>query len=668
VLELDLVSLHENDFFGRTYHGGIIWGPNGPQNFNMISPSRNDTVRTSQVVLHWENTTDPDLYDEIKYTVVIDADSGKIKNLIDSFEQNRFVFWTLILPNLSYQKVETVTADSLELSGLNGGQYFWSVFASDLDDHFVFAKQRDSEISSFIIPTPNVKIKQIIFDYSPWITEDDYQGDLNILIENSGNVAANELQLQISDSLLQLIHTLPGFRKSHSTKKTILNDEKIKQLAPGEMKVIKVPWRTLGLGKHKIEARLSATGLPLPEQKAQSGVLNATFYTIPKGKFTCKDTSDVLRIAEITLDLPVITEICFQRGSAIIQPEYLSGPIPDPPIRILSTRLKANPQFKIQLQGFCDANSDENNVDLANQRANAVKAAMLQQGVAASQIEILPGEILARRRVPKDERDARWVFEERRFVKITTEKGGPILFEPIRHNDQQNAVRPVPFENNVKSVLALVSQTILGENKKMSDSVSVENSRSKTNTQAPLEWVFEEQKAELWVDDLAKFSLAVVDSLGRRFRTHGKMAYLRKNLNQNEHRLAFPLKFGQTEPLYQFFWERLFEQCRELLDNPEMHFVFQGHACAIGPSEINLKLSRQRADFFEKQFLAYIKNQHHAYLQKITDRLDSARGFGESVPLKLQKMEGEPVLVGDNENPLGRKLNRRIEISFYPKK
>lgn len=664
-LELDLVSLHENDFFGRTYHGGIIWGPNGPRNFSLIRPARNDTVRTTPVVLRWETTTDPDLYDDLKYTVVVDADSGKIADLIDSFEQNRFVFWTLILPNLNYQKVETTNADSLEMTGLTGGRHYWTVFASDLDDHFVFARRGDSEISSFIIPTPNVKIKQIIFDYSPWITEDDYQGDLNILIENSGNVAVNDLQIQINDSLLQLVHTLPGFRKNQSTKNLILGEEKINQLAPGEMKVIKIPWRATGLGKHKIEARLN---LSTAEQTEQGDVLAAHFYTIPKGKFTCPDTTDVLRTAEITFDMPVITEICFQPGSATILPEYLDHAVIDPPIRILSTRLKANPQFKIQLQGFADANSDENNVDLANQRANAVKEAMVQQGVPGTQIEILPGEILAQRRVPKDEHDARWVFEERRFVKISADKGRQVLFEPVRHNDPHNAVQPVQFENTVKSVLVLASQTILSENKKMNDSVSVRDSRSNNNSQPTLEWRFDEQNAKLWVGDLAKFSLAVVDSLGRRFRTPGKMTYLQENLKQKEHRLAFPLKFGQTEPLYPFFWERLFDQCRDILENQEMRFVFHGHACAIGPSEINDKLSRQRADFFEKQFRAYIKSQHPEYLQKISERLDPACGFGESNPLKLQKMESEPILVGDNENPLGRKLNRRIEITFYPKK
>jgi hypothetical protein len=237
----------------------------------------------------------------------------------------------------------------------------------------------------------------------------------------------------------------------------------------------------------------------------------------------------------------------------------------------------------------------------------------------------------------------------------------------VRHNDQQNATTPVLFENSVKSVLLVVSRTILCENKKMTDSVSVKHNRSNFNSQPRVEWVFDENKATAWAGDWAKFSLAVTDSLDRRFRTPGKMTYLRHNLKQKEHRLAFPLKFGQTEPMYQFYWDRLFEQCQEILENPEMRLTFQGHACAIGPAEVNLRLSQQRAELFKKQFLAYVKKQHPEAHQKLADRLDSAKGLGESQPLKMQKMEGTFVLVGDNNLPLGRKLNRRIEISFYPK-
>lgn len=664
-LEFDMATLHEGEFFERTYHGGIHLGPNGPQKFDLLAPALNDTIRSRRAVLRWETTTDPNLYDDVKYTVIVDLDSVKIAQVIEEFENNHFTPWTVILPNLHFEKIETVAADSFELGELKGGQYYWAVFATDQDDHFVFAEKGNVPMSGFIVPVPDIKVKQIHFDYSPWITEDDYHGDLNILIENVGNVAANDFTLEVTDSLLNLVDFLPGFRRSQQHKKLLLSEEKIEKIEPGEVKIVKVPWRTTGLGKHKIQA----TALVYEqdsEEIIQSESLSAHFHTIPKGKFTCKDTSDVLRIAEVSIDMPIITEICFASGSAEIQSDYLNKSIYDPPITILTERLKANPGMKIQLQGFSDPNSGEKNVKLAEQRSAAVRQAMLQRGVNTEQIEIVPGEVLPRRRVPKNDLDAKWVFEERRFVKITTQKVNiPNLFKPVRHNDQQNATLPVRFENTIESVVELTAGTILCENKTMFDSVSVEDNRSYRNSR--IQWVFDEAKAGDWVGKMAKFSFAVIDSLGRRFQTPGKMTYLRHNLEQKEHRLAFPLKFGETEPMYQFYWDRLFDQCREILDNPGMRFAFQGHACAVGPSDVNLRLSKRRAKRFERRFIKYIKRRHAEFYQKFVNRLDSAKGFGEAQPLKMQQMDETPVLVGDNNSPMGRKLNRRIEIYFYPK-
>lgn len=92
---------------------------------------------------------------------------------------------------------------------------------------------------------------------------------------------------------------------------------------------------------------------------------------------------------------------------------------------------------------------------------------------------------------------------------------------------------------------------------------------------------------------------------------------------------------------------------------------FSGHACAIGSEGINMRLSQQRAQAFQQTFLERIKSHYPQHYKKIVQRLDGAVGRGESRPMGMAYLSGNTVVLGDNESPLGRKLNRRLEIEFY---
>jgi hypothetical protein len=45
--------------------------------------------------------------------------------------------------------------------------------------------------------------------------------------------------------------------------------------------------------------------------------------------------------------------------------------------------------------------------------------------------------------------------------------------------------------------------------------------------------------------------------------------------------------------------------------------------------------------------------------------MDAALGYGEDRPLEIKRLSGESILLGNNQRSIGRKLNRRIEITFY---
>jgi len=132
-----------------------------------------------------------------------------------------------------------------------------------------------------------------------------------------------------------------------------------------------------------------------------------------------------------------------------------------------------------------------------------------------------------------------------------------------------------------------------------------------------------------------------------------------------EHTVAFPLQFNKADPLYSFYWANILESIEEILSDPQKRFRFNGHACAIGKAPYNLNLSRTRAISFHDSFLDYIEKNYPDMYKRIMKRTDPAQGYGESMPLGVIRSDGEKVVIGENNLPTGRKLNRRIEINFY---
>jgi len=124
-------------------------------------------------------------------------------------------------------------------------------------------------------------------------------------------------------------------------------------------------------------------------------------------------------------------------------------------------------------------------------------------------------------------------------------------------------------------------------------------------------------------------------------------------------------KFAQVEPVYQFYWTRLMSLAEELVQNSDMRITFEGHACAIGSDAVNDRLSQQRALRFTGAFKDRIRETYPESYRDIWKRIALPVGFGEKDPLRVKLKGQQEILLGDNNSPTGRYLNRRIMVLLY---
>lgn len=669
-IQFDLATLDEGEFFSRTYHGSVKHFPIAPESFRFTEPAIGDTITDEQVVLKWEQSTDPDLYDEIRYKLLVDRDSTKIARLISLYDAKEIEEFDSTLTENYVFANEKLASDSFLVHNLSSGRYYWAVIATDIDGHFRFAQSKNILISNFYIPFADIEIKNIEFKYSSWITQDDYHGELSVTLVNNGDLAAKDFKIAVYDSILDSYRLISEQEKSLNQKRLTLLEKQIGILNPGETQTIQLPWNTNLMGAHKISAVADSQGI-VKEENKNNNLLNQTFHTIPKGTFSCEDTINVINVSQVTLDIPIITEVCFDTNSATVTSEYLNRTTFEPPLSVLAERLRANRDLTISLQGFIDTNSGETDIALADDRSLAVRESLVNRGVNIEQVKIIPGEALSKRRVPQNPQDSGWIFEERRFVKITSDKKGQsILFQPVTHVDNEEILAPVPFHSNVRHAVPIQQGRIACFTDTKQDSMRISTVANQLDLHQTDDWQFSAATdLNSWVNKSVGYYVNITDSLGRTFRTRNKTAFLTKSVFQREHRIAFPLKFANTDPLYSFYWARIFEQVKKFINEPNMKMSFCGHACAVGPEVVNKNLSNQRARTFHSGFLSFMNTNHRDFYNLVVKKLAPAQGFGESEPLGTTRLNGDKILIGDNDQAIGRKLNRRIEIVFsmpYP--
>ncbi len=661
-LRFDVATLGEGEFFSRTYRGTVTFCPLKPEGFVFLFPADGDTVLNKNVVLRWERTRDPDLFDEVHIWVLLDRNPDRVKEAAKLATSEPETFFARVDSNPPVLAAKRAEGDSCLITDLGTGHYYWTVVAFDADGHPRLGGSWFRHVSHFFIPYSDIEIKDVRFEYDPWITQDDYQGLIRIEVVNRGDLVEKGFNISVLDSALSPCRSLAGEPIPTPTGIAVLLDSTVAQLRPGESVTFKIPWHTGLLGAHTITVVADARGV-LSEDDRSNNVLRRVFFTIPKGKFATGDTALALTVSQVALDLPIITEICFDVNSAVVQPQYLHRTTIDPPLAVLATRLHEHPYLWIRVQGFADANSGELDTTLADLRAAAVRDSLLALGATEKQIRVEPGQVLPRRWLPANKQDAEWILQERRYVKITSNHAGQMaLFQPVHHVDAEKVPVPVVYESDIFSAVPIRTALLRCSTDVAHDSCTLKDLRGE-KLKGQANWTVP-QPDSLWISREVRYQLELADTLGRVFRTHPSSVFLTEDVFEREYRIAFPMKFAQANPLYGFYWDRVFKQVEQMLEHPDARIRFAGFACAIGPEKINQRLSRQRAQRFHEEFLKLLEENFPDLAAKVRERLDPPKGYGESVPLQIIRLDGTKVLIGDNSKPIGRKLNRRVEVIF----
>jgi hypothetical protein len=96
-LQIDLAKLQNNSWFDAPYRGGVSHYPVVPERFEFVEPVPGGTVAADSARLSWEASRDPDIYDEVKYWLLVDQDSLKLDQALRSFEsQSRHDFFSIL--------------------------------------------------------------------------------------------------------------------------------------------------------------------------------------------------------------------------------------------------------------------------------------------------------------------------------------------------------------------------------------------------------------------------------------------------------------------------------------------------------------------------------------------------------------------------------------------
>ncbi|MCJ7812655.1 PorV/PorQ family protein [bacterium] len=661
--ELDMADVDYGDVLQQTYRGTLSHYSIAPEPFRLGEPeveTAQEIGRASRIELSWERALDPDPFDEIQYIILIDKNNSIIEKAIHGLERDVEGFLNSPLRD-SLLVCAFTPAISYNTSAVEGGVYHWAVVAYDLDMHVQLASKGKERIGQFIIATPDLLVREFIFVPSPWITTTPEQGNLTFVLANEGNAPSVGFRFIVQD-------LFSDYETFKDTVSSVLFEAFIPELFTGEDTTFQIDWSTENQGLHIIQTIVDSDSSVLEINKVNN-IRRDFVVSIPKGELIVPDTVEVVATGYDFTEIPVVPEIYFAPHSSQIDSFYVNHRTILPPIlKTLAERLKQFPEVTLKVMGSIDLLSGEEDPGLADERAENVRSKLIEMGVQASRIIVEkdhPEKILGNRDMPVDPQDAVWIMEQNRVVTFSCSQVDEFnIFGPQKVAVDTTIRDTVLFRVQVISPAQVQDWRLEGQPRSIY--VTREGLILGERLWGDVLWNGTDlNKVLVPRNNQYQFTLTLTDTLGRSFRTHPDSIYLQQRRTIRKRVVFGAAKFAQTEPVYQFYWDRLMDIVTELIENPNMNLVFEGHACAIGPDYVNDRLSYQRALRFSEAFIERIKEIYPDNYNRILSRIESPKGYGEKEPLWIQLKGGEEVFLGVNTSPIGRYLNRRIMVLLF---
>jgi outer membrane protein OmpA-like peptidoglycan-associated protein len=567
-------------------------------------------------------------------------------------------------------------------------------------------------VGSFPIIYPD--IEKINLLPIKWITDknDPYQGRIQITIKNrdSDNYSPKCLlnvrciKIEDSDTSLSDVDSLLD-NNVISDRIVRLKSLKIPSLRPTSDMLFTLDWETKDWGEYRFFAETiidscNNQGLSLNKKQKYS-----TIYTIPKWdedriSISVKDTFNIKVNRYKEIEVPIVAKVFFEQCSMKVKSLYSNNTIyPAAPLSTIIERLKNNDSLRIILQGFVDSTNLESDIGLASERAKAVKDLLLTQKVDSNQIKIErpinPSKRMIKLKDIHSSEDSNYIHQENRRVELSASDEQTLwkLFKPktITVNETINLQDTTLDTPMFRSNIVVSAPTIIDWYLVIIDPIDKKTVTRLKNFDMEYNNSIKGNSL-IWrtLENSTKFNrtfncyLVIIDSTEnekRIFRTPQESIFLKEKETVKMDQIFSLLKFDSTETIFKFYKDQrivsIINSMAELIDTvPTMKsdfmIRFEGHADVIGPAERNQVLSKQRAEETQQHFLDFINNKlsakpYNPIYQKLRDAIENAQivSYSNKQPLYLDISGKGHILIGDNNTPIGRNLNRRVVIQFY---
>jgi len=676
-LQSDYAQTDFGNAFGYDQKGSISIQAVRPEPFRLLAPPFGHYFcYGTQVVLQWENSEDADLCDLVTYRVLVDPNDQKIAEAMQLIE-NDFRKETGAYLDLATEDV------TMQLPQLAPQTYYWTIVAVDKKGH----SQPADEIRTFDVEAPDLHIRELAYLPSDTLPdfEDDYQGIIQFVIENSSRCAASNFKVILTDSFCC------------NNDRENVDEYLVKWLGPFESDSYQFKWHTEQTGKHHFKVHID------PEDKVyEVDELNnmklCSAVTIPRGKvYAERDTLSTKKIEFTHFEIPIIPVIFFDTHSfAVDQDFYKQDWIhPIPVLKVIADRLRENENLKIKLAGYIDSYNETGQSELANNRMKTVYHILIDTlGVSPAQVELAKNYDPTERHIAR--RPEPMVNEENRRVAIDAldenNETRRQLFGPVEFLELPRITDGQAFDAELKAYTDIVSWQILvrepGQSKPLyRNTFRLDPSSNIFHLHDRAVWVGNDLEEKLVRLNYSYFyQIEIQDKLGRKFLTTPRKFYLKCETVQEQQLQVHSNHFDSVEEYFPFNTNRLMQVADVLIGSPSLHVKFQGYSCEIGETDYNLNLAYNRAESFRERFIKILKRKHAEIpnpietwaelLARVEPNLTKAQlaekfkghpgGFNE--PIRAYKTCALKEIIYSDNIAYHRNINRRVDIVLFNEK